>query len=182
MNIIGNSGRIADVSSHKLKTKGAAISPMLEASLKGDAFAWTSVTADINADDCALLVANLSQDQKLVITSLYAWSDVATAIQVHVPAAVAWAGGTGVVGVNLNRESSKLADAVAYADEQTNTLVAGNVILTLQTNETATDQFGIMVDNLCNGGLILGYNDAVAVTIVEEGAAFNCTIAGYYTD
>lgn len=182
MNITGINGSVANVTdANQLETVGVGQSPMLEASLKGDAFSWTAVTENLAAGGTALCVVNRSQSRRLVIEGLYAWSDVPTALKVHVPAAATWAG-TAVVGVNLNRESAALANAVAYANESGTTFADANVILTLQTNELTTDQFGIMVDSLHNGSLILGYNDAVAVDIIADSAAFNCTITGYYID
>jgi hypothetical protein len=179
----GKTGKAAAVNSDNALMADAVVSSaMCEASLKGDAYSWTAVTTDINTGDTALCVVNQSKSRKLVIQSLYVYADVPSLLKVHVPAACTWAG-TAVVGVNLNREkASVLADAVAYADETGTTFADANVILTIATNETATDQFGVWIENLNGGALILGYDDAIAVDIIGESAAFNCTIVGYYID
>lgn len=176
-------GLFAEVnSSNQLVTRAITETAMCAASKNGDAYSWTAVTADIDAGDTALCVVNRHATRKLVIQGLYAYSDVPTLLKVHVPAAATWAG-TAVVGVNLNREkSATLAQAVAYADETGATLADANVILTIATNELTTDQFGVIVDPLHGGSVVLGYDDAIAVDIVSESAAFACCIYGYYID
>jgi len=156
-------GTMAQVnSSNQLLTQSVGVSPMYDAMLNGDAFSWTAVTTDLAAGETALLVVNNSQTRKLVIRDLYVYSDVPTLIKIHVPAAATWAG-TAVVGVNLNREKAgTLADAVAYRAETDTTFADANVVLTVTTNELASDQFGVLVSPLCDGALRLGYDDAVA--------------------
>lgn len=184
MNITGMEGTIAEVnSSHQIETKAVEVSPMRAATERGDAFSWTSVTGNLAANATGLLVANLSKTRLLVIQSLYVYSDVPTLLKVHVPVAATWAGGTEVVGVNLNRElASVLPDAVAYRDEGGSTFAAANTVLTIATNEFATDQFGVMIENLHDGAIILGYDDAIGVDVVADGAAYEMTISGYFRD
>lgn len=184
MNITGTEGTIAKVnSSHQVETRAVQISPMCAATERGDAFSWTSVTGNLAALATGLLVANLSKTRKLVIQSLYVYSDVPTLLKVHVPVAATWAGGTEVVGNNLNREmASVLPDAVAYRDEAGCAFAAANTILTIATNETTTDQFGVMIENLHGGAIILGYDDAIAVDVVADSGAYEMTISGYYID
>lgn len=174
----GNAAKVN--SSHQLLTRATQISAIHEAALRGDAYSWTAVTADINAGDTALCVVNQSKTKNLVISYMYAYGDVPTQIKVHVPAACTWAG-TAVVGVNLNREyASILAEAVAYADETGTTFAAANTIITLITNELTSDQFGISHD--FKDSVILGYDDAIAADLIAETAAFECTFVGYFVD
>lgn len=142
-----------------------------------DSYSWTAVTENLPANGTALLVANDSTTKFLYIYSIYVWSDVATAIHIHVPSYVTPAG-TATVGVNLNRTSGKLAEATAKANETANVFAQANVLYTLHTNESATDQFAVYME--FNGSLILGYHNSVAVDIVEDSAAFNCTIVGFF--
>jgi hypothetical protein len=174
------SGRAASVNAdNQLATKSVVVSAIHAASLKGDAYSFTAVSADINAGDTALLVANQSKDRLLVIEKVYAYSDVPTQLKVHCPAVGTWAG-TAVVGVNLNRLSTKTADAVAYADETGNTFAAANTVVTLNTNELTTAEFPVEYD--FKGAVILGYDDAIAVDIIAESAAFDCTFLTYFID
>ena len=144
----------------------------------GLAFGWTAVSADIGGGDTGLLITNTDPERVMHVDSLYVWSDVPTQFKIHFPAYATNFTGTVVTGLNLNRTSSKTALAVAYADETINTFAAANTVLTLKTNELATDQFGIIMRNI--NGIILGYHDSVAVDVIADSAAFECTIWAYY--
>lgn len=176
----GSTGKTAEVdSSNRLKVFSTSESEMHEVSKKdGLAFGWMTVTADINAADTALLVCNDDPDRDLHINRLYIWADVATTAKVHFPVYSASFTGTTVTGVNFNRTSNKVALATAYADETANALAAATTFLTLHTNELATDQYGAWVE--FSNAIILGYHDSIAIDIVAESAAFECSIWGYY--
>jgi hypothetical protein len=179
MRIEGNTYTAEVNKDSQLLTRAVAITALHNASLKGDAYSWKAVNANIDATDTALLIRNDSVTRYLVVEKLYVWSDVASAIHVHMTnKATFTATGTAVVGVNLNTASNNVAPATAIADETANT--QGNIILTLETNETTTDIFGITYD--FNGSVILGQNGCIAVDLVAEPAAFECTIIGYFLD
>lgn len=162
---------------NQLLVRAEAISDIGTAARNAEAYSWTAVTADVNAGDTALLVANTSATRRLVITDIWAFSDVPTQLKIHVPAEATLAG-TAVVGVPLNRTNTAAAPATAKADETGNTFAAANTILTLKTNELTTDQFGVHAD--LKGAVVLGENDSIAVDLIAETAAFECTIWGYY--
>jgi hypothetical protein len=145
----------------------------------GKAYSWTAVTADINAGDTAILLCNDDPDEVLIIDWIYVWCDVATQLKIHVPAYGAWSG-TAVTGVNLNRTSANIALATCKADEITNAFAAANTILTVHTNELTSDQYSASID--FKNAMVLGYHDSIAVDIVEESAAFEATIFGYFSD
>ena len=112
-----NTSVIADVNTkQQLLTRAIAVSQIHEASLLGKAFVWTAITADIDAGDTALLVANKSASENLVIEAILVRCDVEGQAKIHCPAVATWAGTT-VVGMNLNRNFANNANAVAYADE-----------------------------------------------------------------
>lgn len=173
-------GSLAQVTTDfKLQTRATTVSAWHEACLNGDAYAWNAVSADIDTGDTALLVRNDSDTRYLVIEKLYVWCDVAAQFDVHlVPTSTFTAAGTTVTGVNLLAGSGKVADATAMADETGNT--QGSIIITLHTNELATDIFGIDYD--FKGGVILAKNSCVAVDIIGESAAFEATFFGYFLD
>jgi hypothetical protein len=158
------------------------VSEIHKAALNGDAYAWNAISANIDATDCMLMVRNLSPTRLLVINRIYAWVDVATAIDVHIStnATAFSAGGVGaaVVGVNLNTSSNKVADAGGYSDDAG--VTQGTIITTLHTNELATDVFGI--DFRTNDEIVLGTNGCIGVDDITEPAAFECTIIGYFID
>ena len=148
------------------------------AAREGDAYTWTAISADIDTGDTALYVVNDSTTKGLYITKIYMWADVPAQFKIHCPAYVLPAGGQVVVGVNMNRTAGAAAQATSRADETGNVFAAANVITTLHTNELTTDIRGQWVDY--GGALILGYHDSVAVDIIGESAAFECTIMGYF--
>jgi hypothetical protein len=164
-------------------TKGAAsvttMSAIAKATLRGDAYAWNSVSADINTTDILISVRNLSQDRLLVVNRIYAWVDVPAQLTIHITtSATAYATGTAVVGVNLNTSSAKVADAGAYTDDDG--VSQGSIIATLHTNEATADIFPI--DFPTNDCIILGTNGIISVDCIGELAAFEATIIGYYID
>ena len=177
MQVIGTTGVIAEVNDDKqLTTRAVSVSALHEASLSGQAFAWNAVSADIDAGDTALLVQNTSSSKKLVIEKIYVYSDVATAVDVHLVTASFTIAGTAVTGVCLNKANPTVAPATAKADETGNT--QGNIIITLHTSELTTSQEAVEYD--FSGSVIIGQNQAIGVDLVAELAAFECTIIGYF--
>ena len=188
MKIEGINGNTAEVnSSQQLQTRAATVSALHEASLSGQAFAWNAVSADIDTGDTMLLVRNDSSSKKLVIEKAYVWADVAASFDIHVVTASFTIAGTAVTGVCLNKASATVADATAKADETGNT--QGDIIATTRNTryvrgngddnaDIAAASEGRWVD--LSGSVILGENQAIAVDIQGESAAFECTIIGYF--
>ncbi len=156
-------------------------SQIQQATLRGDAYAWNAISSNIDATDVMLYVRNLSQDRLLVINRIYVYSDIATAIDIHLQtiATAFGAAGAAVVGVNLNTSSAKVADGEGYADDDN--VVSGTIILTLHSPELTTAQEGI--DYQTNDEIILGTNGTIGVDVIAEiVAGYECTIIGYYID
>lgn len=168
--ILGRTGQTMDV-----RNDGAV--PLFRAG-EPETFSWTSATADIDGNDVVLLVSNDSDKKHLHITDMYVYTDVPTALDFFTPVYAAFAGGTAVTGVALNRTSVTVAPATAFADEQTSALA--NIFATLYSNETAGDQHGVLLK--LDGLLILGYHDSCAINIVAASAVANSYIIGYFHD
>lgn len=151
-----------------------------QAALRGDAYAWNSITGDIGATDVFLSVRNLSSDRLLVINRVNLWVDVPTAIDICIKtsATAFGAAGTAVVGVNLNTSSAKVADGEGYTDDDD--VAQGSIICTLHTNEATADIFPI--DFPTNDSIVLGTNGLISVECVADSAAYECTVFGYYID
>jgi len=176
----GDSNATAEVTSDNLLScRTVGVTALHEATLRGDAYAWNAVSADIGATDVLLTVRNLSKSRLLVINRVYAWADVPTAIDLAVQvSATAFATGTAVVGVNLNTSSAKVADAGGYCDDDG--ISIGTIICTLHTNEATADVHAI--DFPTDDCIILGTNALISAECVADSAAFECTIIGYYID
>jgi len=184
----GHSARVD--SKNRLRTYSVIEKEITHASEgEGGAYSWTSASADIDAGDTALYLVNNSTSSLLMIESIYVWANTATAFKIHCPAYATPAGGTLVTGVNLNRSSGNLANAIARTDETANTFAETNVIKTVRNTyysrgngddlaDIAAAGPGITIDFY--GALILGYHNSVAIDIIAETTAFQCTIVGYY--
>jgi hypothetical protein len=139
----------------------------------GLAFSWANVLYDYAALDTILLVENTSTTHNLVIDQIWCHSDTTTTVIVHATneAALTHAG-TSVTGVNLNRSSSNVAAATATADETNN--VQGN---TLWSGSIAADS---ATPVLVNAGVVLDFDDIIAVDFTDVGTQAAVTIIGHY--
>jgi hypothetical protein len=168
---------------NELIVRAACVPLIHQASLLGNAYSWTAVSADIDAGDTGLLVVNRSSEKWLVISRAYFRVDVESQVKIHCPAAATWAG-TSVVGNNLNRKFSNNAPALAYADETGNVFAAANVIETIycpnSVNSQVTTSIGVPVD--FKDSIILGFNQSIAADIITEPGAFEATFVGYFID
>jgi hypothetical protein len=177
-------GYLAGVNSkYQALIRSITVPLIAEASLLGDAYSWTAVSANLAANETALCVVNDSTTKWLVISKAYVWSDVATQIKFHLPAAATWSG-TAVVGKNLNTNFADSAPASGYADETGTTFAAANTIETvyapLSTNGESTTSLGVWVD--FKDAVILGRNEALAADIVADSGAFECCFFGYFIE
>jgi len=176
-------GYYAEVnSSNQLSTRSVLVSGLHDATLRGDAYAWNTVTYDITAADTILTVRNTSTDRLLVINNLYMWTDVNGFFDIHIETiatAFTETDGAVVTGVNLNTASNNVADAGAISDEEA-IAAQGSIILTLRSNESATDQFAINYPT--NDAIVLGTNGRISIDASAAAAACEATITGYFID
>jgi len=145
-----------------------------------DAYSWTAISADVAAGVGGIHLVNTSSTKNLHIGKIFLWADVPTQFKIWSPATYTVPNGTSIVGLNLNRSSSSAAEATCTANETSNAFAAAQTLLTVRNNEATADEFGLSVD--FDGALILGYHNAVAVELVADTAAFECTIFGYFHD
>lgn len=169
---------------NQLLTRSIGVTPIAEASLRGEAFSWTAVSANIDVGDTALVLTNKTDTKWLIISSAYVRVDVATQVKFHLPAAFTPTPGTEVIGVNLNTNYAGTALAQAYCDDDGVAFAAANTILTLYlpnaVNAQVTTSIGQHVD--FKDAVILGYNESIAVDIITEPGAFECTFTGYFIE
>lgn len=167
--ILGRTGKIMDV-----RSDGAAsVHPQEE----NEFFSWTSVTANVDANDTIILVTNDSTTKHLHITDAYIYSDVSSAVDFFTPAFAAFTG-TAITGVAMNRTAVTIAPATALGDTTNDTLA--NIFATLHTNETEGDQFGVWLP--LDGLMVLGFHDSIAIAIVAASAIANSVVMGYFHD
>jgi hypothetical protein len=163
--------------------KGAAVTASASRSALADAardtgaaYVWHSLNVDLAADRSVLAVTNDHTTHDLVIHSVSISSLTISEWKIIVQTATfVEAGGTAVVGTNLNGQSATLAQADARSDETANSggTVVHAVLLGVNTPYTAgPDVWG--------GALRLAPGQAIIVDQVADVAGAVVTIVGYY--
>ena len=175
-NIIGSTGSAANVTDGALRINPR--SAFDQAVLDGRAFSFASVTYDPDALDTILGVQNDSTTHLLKITRIIATSDTASQIQVFTGSGVTMAG-TAVTGVNLNRNSNRVAEATAKADETGNGAQAAGYVGTtyaqvLQRQVAANTPVDLDVP------ITLPYNHMIGLDLTTAATAANVTMIGYF--
>lgn len=172
-------------SQNQLHTKSVLITPLHDAALRGDAYAWNAVAVDIATGETMLLVNNNSASRLLVIDHAYVRGTIAGQIDFKLADTTGLTlSGTAVIGVNLNRTSNAIADASAFADET----VAGatTVFYTyyqhLAVNIQTTTSPMARID--FDSAVILGEDDAIGMDTILEPTSdgFEATFVGYFID
>lgn len=144
-----------------------------ESETNGRAYIWTAA-ADWGADKNALWICNNSTTQNLIIEKLILSAAAAAVVEIWVGSGNT-IGGTVVTGVNINRGSNKVADAVAR-HTNTNVDAGAGMTLLMTINLPATDVTHVELSD----ALILGYLDEIAVNFVTDVGASSVNVLGYY--
>ena len=138
-----------------------------------NAYVWT-MSADLGADKCAIYLRNDS-DTPLLIDKIFIWGSAAATFEVYVGTNKITVAGTAVTGVNLNTESSEIADATCTHTETG--ADAGGTLTLVQTIQAGAAQKEIVE---WNGALSLGRLGEIAVNVVTDIALTSVTILGYF--
>lgn len=137
-------------------------------------FSWSAVAFDPANAGTILLVQNDDSEKVLHITDISYSSDLASEFDIHLTdGAILTPAGTAVVGVCLNDAASKVAEAIAKANETNN--VQGRIIRAerLTADTPGGRDYG--------GSIILRKGQSIAVDITTSPTAVaNCNIEGYY--
>lgn len=155
-----------------------------QASLRGDAYAWNAVSANLATTDCLICVANYSDTRLLVISFAWVRGDIAGQMDIKLGDVTGLTlAGTAITAVNLNRSSPNKPDALAYSAETQS--AAATLILTLYQHLAVNAQTttGPMLHVDFKDAIVLGRNDCFGIdTILEPAAGFEATVFGYYID
>lgn len=177
LTVIGPSGETATVASSALSVRPK--SDFQKAVEDGDAYSWSALTYDMTAKDTILGVENNSATKDLHIHEIHIQSDTASQFIVHTETGITMAGTNTVDGVNLNRNSNKVAPATAYDDETGNT-AADAYTKRLVVGLCAAD--GNVVMGADGVHIILPNDHMIGVDLTANAAACNVTIIGYFKD
>lgn len=179
--IVGASGKTAETTdANELKVYNPT--GMHRASLQGDAFAWTAVSANLATTDCLILVANTSTTRLLVISYCIFQGDIVGTMTFKLGDVTGLTlAGTAIVGINLNTTSNKAAPVSAWSAETAS--AATDVIYTHSQSLPYAGVVGIMNRHDFGDAIIVGYNGAFGIdTILEPAAGFQATVFGYFID
>ncbi len=179
--IVGASGKTVETTNAN-EMKVYSPLGMHRASLLGDAYAWTAVSANIDTTDCMILVANTSTSRLLVISHCIFQGDIVGTMTFKVSDVTGLTlAGTAIVGVNLNTSSARAAPASAWGDESASP--AETVIYTHSQSLPYAGVVGIMNRHNFDDSIIVGYNGAFGIdTILEPAAGYQATVFGYFID
>ena len=141
-----------------------------QSEVDGTAYSWTT-SKDIDATDSIIWLRNDSTTENLIIQTISFNSTAAGTWFIYCPTGTTADGDT-ITGVNLNRQSGKVALATCRQDATGAT--PANYIYrgASMANE----------DKVINtyGALILGHLNEVALDVTTEPALAQATIIGYY--
>ena len=170
-----NTGQGALVNSQgQLEVHAVVEEEIIDASLDGNAYVWTSGTQDIDAGDTMLFVKNTGERSLNLDRMEIIGSNVACTWTIHIGSDTTTpAGGSVITPVNLNRIfSAKDADAVSRTDE---TAVAdGDIISTLHTAAT------VQAAPFSLNGIILGKGHYVQINQETESTSGTVTLFAYF--
>lgn len=181
--IKGVSGNTADVNVDGYQ-KVYAPTGIHAATLRGDAYIWNAVSADIGTTDNMILVANISPNQNLVIHKCMFVGDIAGQIDFKLCTVTGLTlAGTAITGINLNSAAGKSAPASAWSDE-TQT-AATDILFTwyqhLSTNGESTTAPMTVIE--FDDSIIVPYDRAFGFdTILEVNAFYEASVIGYFID
>lgn len=160
----------------QLETFSVAVNELENVSARSRlAFSWSAVPAAVgSANDTILLVQNDHATLVLHIEEIIIQSDTSSNVKIHLTnrATLTPTGGTLVTGICLNQTAPRVAEAIAYADEQNNVL--GNIIW---EHEVLLDS-QVVIE--LHGAILLAKGQSIAVDSVSTTTISSCTILGFY--
>ena len=181
--IVGSSGNTADVTDDAY-LKVYAPTGIHAATLKGDAYVWNAVSANIDATDNMILVQNTSASRLLVIHAAMFRGDIAGQLDFKMAnMSGKTQDGTAITGINLNSASGKKAPVTATSDDTQS--AATDILFTWYQHlcvnaQTTTGPMGVMY---FDDAIIVGYHKAFGIdTILEPAAGFEASVIGYFID
>ncbi len=172
----GSSGQAVEVDNKAMRVQDYG--PFEYAVANGDAYSWANLTYDPGGADTILGVQNNSSARDLYIQEIHIAGDTASQMVVHSSSAVTMTG-TAFVGVNLNRNSGKVAPATAKTNETDNGQAAATYSGRLYTVQIAADTTLIIP---VNGAIVLPNDWTIGVDYTTASTAANVSIIGYFVD
>jgi hypothetical protein len=168
-------GKLAGVNDdNRLETQTVTVSETHFASLnKGKTFLWTSSYSAATGNEI-IYIKNTSTTSYLIIDKVTVNGVLTGLFELYQVSGTA--SGTSITGTNANLTSNNVAAATALGNASVTGLTIGNRIDLARISATGRATMEL------NDVLILGFDDAVAVTYTGSTAIVDATITGYYED
>ncbi len=141
------------------------------ASINGETFTWTSSFSTATGEEI-IYVKNTSKTQVLVIEKI-ALSSVLTGL-FELFEVTGTATGTTITGSNTNLSSGVVAEATSLGNAAVGSLVIGKRLDLIRLPATGNGTLDI------RDVIILGLNDAIAITYTGSTGITDSSIVGYY--
>jgi len=139
----------------------------------GQSYVWASFDSAAAVDEYSIYVQNTSTSKNLVIKDISLSPGVAMTFKISTVTGTA--GGTGITGYNLNRNSGNAASANAFGDAAVTGLTEDTVVAVVMVPALQT----VHLDT--HDALILGQNDNIAIECdVNAGGLVYIQIVGYF--
>ena len=174
MQITGASGVAAGVTpQNELKALTRSKTGIEAAALRGDAFVWNSIEADIDAGDTMLFVRNDSIRPLHLDRLEICGSNVACTHDLGLGKATTTPTGTAVTSVNLNPKFGNESQSTAFGDE---TAVADATVFG-RAKTLATEHLTYSLR-----GIVLERGAYIQINQETESTTGSCSVYGYYED
>ena len=147
-------------------------SPFQQAVLDGDAYAFFG-SYSTTAADTVLYIRNTSSIKNLYIERIILGAVTTALIEIGTSAPPTEAG-SAVTPTNLNRVTTKVADATCIEDQ-----TGATTLLNMLEVHTGV---GTPVDLHIGGGIVLGKDDCLNVDDITGTSMTSVTVWGYFTD
>ena len=150
------------------KTEPAAY---INAIADGSSYTWSSSFSAATGEE-VLYIKNTSKTELLVLSSMYLGAVNTALFSLYEVSGTA--AGTAVTGKNTNLSSGNVAAASAYGEASVTGLTIGDRILQLRVPANSSASYDLQ------DSIILGFNDAVAVTYTGSTGIADVAIIGFY--
>ena len=169
------SGKLASVSDkQRLRTTSVASPRAYYISREdGQTYSWTSSYSASSGDEI-IYIKNTDTERKLFI-DIMRFSAVNTAL-FEVFEVTGTASGTAITGKNLNLSSGSVADATSYGNNAVTGITIGDRITLVRVPANGVHDLNF------ENALILGFNDAIAVTYTGSTGIADIAIRAFFEE
>lgn len=169
----GTERQINSTQDGELEVRAIIETELEHASSRGDAYAWRSNNADIDAGDTLLLIKNTSDKFLVLSYAVFTPTNVVCTYDIGIGAATTTPSGNAIIGTNLNGTINVNETYEAYDDETAVADATPIVTYTVNTTETMRAELD---------GFILGKNQYLQINQETESTSGRVTVFGHFEE